>query len=132
MRVHPSTANLLRWFEYAHLPGPMQAVARPLQELAWQYAETLPDGPELHTGLRKLLEAKDCLVRARITADPAYHHPPAPPAGGPWQPATAPLDAQQIHDMIGRHLHPGPSAGQHEVPPTVALDLRQLNENWGD
>jgi hypothetical protein len=29
-------------------------------------ADALPDGPELSTGLRKLLEAKDCLVRAAI------------------------------------------------------------------
>jgi hypothetical protein len=26
----------------------------------------LPDGPELSAGLRKLLEAKDCFVRAAI------------------------------------------------------------------
>ena len=26
--------------------------------------ETLPDSPELTAGLRKLLEAKDCMVRA--------------------------------------------------------------------
>jgi hypothetical protein len=26
----------------------------------------LPDGPELTVGLRKLLEAKDCLVRAAL------------------------------------------------------------------
>jgi hypothetical protein len=28
----------------------------------------LPDGPELTAGLRKLLEAKDCLVRAALDA----------------------------------------------------------------
>lgn len=27
---------------------------------------TLPDGPELTAGLRKLLEAKDCFVRAAL------------------------------------------------------------------
>jgi hypothetical protein len=27
---------------------------------------TLPDGPEKTTGLRKLLEAKDCFVRANL------------------------------------------------------------------
>lgn len=30
--------------------------------------EDLPDSPELTTGLRKLLEAKDCFVRAAIAA----------------------------------------------------------------
>jgi hypothetical protein len=29
-------------------------------------AESLPDGPELAAGLRKLLEAKDCFVRASL------------------------------------------------------------------
>jgi hypothetical protein len=29
---------------------------------------TLPDGPELTAGLRKLLEAKDCFVRAAVAA----------------------------------------------------------------
>lgn len=28
--------------------------------------EVLPDGPELTAGLRKLLEAKDCFVRASL------------------------------------------------------------------
>lgn len=28
----------------------------------------LPDGPELTAGLRKLLEAKDCFVRAAVDA----------------------------------------------------------------
>jgi hypothetical protein len=28
--------------------------------------ETLPDGPEKSAGMRKLLEAKDCFVRAFI------------------------------------------------------------------
>ncbi len=33
---------------------------------------TLPEGPELTAGLRKLLEAKDCFVRAAMAAkDPA-------------------------------------------------------------
>ena len=31
--------------------------------------EELPDGPELTVGLRKLLEAKDCFVRAAIEAE---------------------------------------------------------------
>jgi hypothetical protein len=30
--------------------------------------DALPDGPEKSAGLRKLLEAKDCFVRAKISA----------------------------------------------------------------
>lgn len=36
--------------------------------MAWAYAEEF-DGPELTAGLRKLLEAKDCLVRAAIESE---------------------------------------------------------------
>lgn len=64
--MHPATAALLRYFEYAHLPEPLQAVSRPIGDLAHQMAELLPDGPEKTTGLRKLLEAKDCLVRSAL------------------------------------------------------------------
>lgn len=66
---HPATVGLLRWFEYGHLPPHLQAVSAPVGELAREMVELLPDGPELTTGLRKLLEAKDCLVRAAIDAD---------------------------------------------------------------
>ena len=66
--LHPSVRGILRWFDHTHLPGDLQAVARPIGDLAWEFAETLPADPELTTGLRKLLEAKDCLVRAAIAA----------------------------------------------------------------
>ena len=58
---------VLVYFEYAHLPDHLQRVSRPLCELAWQAAADLPSGPELAAGLRKLLEAKDCLVRAELS-----------------------------------------------------------------
>jgi hypothetical protein len=41
-------------------------VSRPFGELAERMADTLPSGPELTAGLRKLLEAKDCAVRAAL------------------------------------------------------------------
>lgn len=43
-----------------------QTVSRPCHDLAAQMIAALPDGPELTTGLRKLLEAKDCFVRAAL------------------------------------------------------------------
>lgn len=63
---HPATTGLLRYFEHAHLPEHLAAVSRPLGELAHAVVEQLPDGPELTAGLRKLLEAKDCFVRAAL------------------------------------------------------------------
>jgi len=63
---HPSTAAILRYFEYAHLPPHLQIASRPAAVLAHQMADSLPQGPELTAGLRKLLEAKDCFVRAAL------------------------------------------------------------------
>jgi hypothetical protein len=65
--VHPGTEQILRHFDYAHLPEELQQVSRPIGELAQKMAEDLPNGPEVTTGLRKLLEAKDCFVRAAVT-----------------------------------------------------------------
>jgi len=63
--IHPNAAALLRYFECGHLPPPLQKVAEPFHELAILCARTL-DGAELTAGLRKLLEAKDCMVRAAL------------------------------------------------------------------
>jgi len=63
---HPATTGLLKFFEYAHLPEHLQAISRPCGELANEMADQLGDGPELTVGLRKLLEAKDCFVRAAL------------------------------------------------------------------
>ena len=57
---------ILKYFKYDHLIGPLQEVSKPIGELAKQLDDSLPDGPEKSAGLRKLLEAKDCLVRARL------------------------------------------------------------------
>jgi hypothetical protein len=65
---HPALALLLRWFEHDHLPAHLQAVAEQFQLLAHAMADEYPDSPELTAGLRKLLEAKDCCVRAAVEA----------------------------------------------------------------
>lgn len=64
------SAPILQHFAFEHLPHPLQEVSRPICELARLMDETLPDGPEKSAGagLRKLLEAKDCLVRAALTS----------------------------------------------------------------
>jgi hypothetical protein len=63
--MHPSTEAILRYFEFSHLPEHLQEVSRPFHALARQMATQL-EGPELTAGLRKLLEAKDCFVRAAL------------------------------------------------------------------
>ncbi len=55
---------MLQFFEYAHLPQHLQSVSAPFGALARHIVETLPRNPERTVAMRKLLEAKDCAVRA--------------------------------------------------------------------
>lgn len=64
--MHPSAKALLKHFRYDHLPPMLQETSAPLCNIAHQFAEHL-EGPELTVGLRKLLEAKDCFVRAKLS-----------------------------------------------------------------
>lgn len=57
---------IMKHFQYEHLPAHLQAVSKPFCELARQIEADTCDGPEKSAGLRKLLEAKDCIVRAAI------------------------------------------------------------------
>lgn len=63
---HPATTGIVRYFAYEHLKTPLRSVSQQCHDLAEQMIATLPDGPELTVGLRKLLEAKDCFVRAAL------------------------------------------------------------------
>lgn len=58
--------SILLFFQYAHLPGPLQDVSIPFSDVAHWMVGNLPDNEERAAGLRKLLEAKDCAVRARV------------------------------------------------------------------
>lgn len=64
---HASTQHIMKYFTFQHLPeGPLQDVSRKFYLLAYDLLQVLGDGPELSAGLRKLLEAKDCCVRAAL------------------------------------------------------------------
>jgi hypothetical protein len=60
---------LMQFFHYAHLPEHLQAVSKPFTELAG-FISTLPRNAERTVALRKLLEAKDCAVRAVLFKSP--------------------------------------------------------------
>lgn len=60
----------LRHFRYEHLPVRLQAISGPICSLAAYMISELPPGPELSAGLRHLLEAKDCFVRAELDRPP--------------------------------------------------------------
>ena len=58
---------IMQFFSYKHLPdNELRSISIECTELAESMDDTLPDGPEKSAGLRKLLEAKDCFVRAVI------------------------------------------------------------------
>ena len=57
---------IMQYFEYTHLPENLQKVSKPFHELATVLEASLPDGPEKTAGLRKLLEAKDCMVKGSL------------------------------------------------------------------
>jgi ferritin-like protein len=61
--------ELLQFFAYEHLPPHLQKVSAPFGELARSLAASLPKNPESTVSLRKLLEAKDCAVRAVLFKD---------------------------------------------------------------
>lgn len=57
---------LMQWFTYDHLPERSQEVSRQYAQLAHWTVDNLPRNAERTVALRKLLEAKDAAVRARI------------------------------------------------------------------
>lgn len=62
---HPAIAALLKFFNYSHLPEPLQTASRQFHDVAWWVAKG-PQNAETVMALRKLLEAKDCAVRAQL------------------------------------------------------------------
>ena len=62
--------RILKYFNYKHLPEHLQEISKDFSELAHQMAVRAHDDKnmtaETMAGLRKLLEAKDCAVRAMI------------------------------------------------------------------
>lgn len=62
--------RLIQFFAYAHLPAHLQVWSKPFADLANEIANTLPSNPERTVALRKLLEAKDCAVRAVLYKEP--------------------------------------------------------------
>lgn len=64
-----TTDRMLQFFQYKHLPEKLADVSRPFCELAHRMVEDLPSNAERSAGLRKLLEAKDCAVRAMLEGE---------------------------------------------------------------
>lgn len=61
--------HILQFFDFHHLPIELHAVSAPFCDLAHQIVAVLPRNPERTVALRKLLEAKDAAVRARLAKE---------------------------------------------------------------
>jgi hypothetical protein len=63
---HPSVALVARWFDFDHLNGHLRIVSQQIAAVAQNMVDDIPDDPQLVLGLQKLVEAKDCFVRAAL------------------------------------------------------------------
>jgi len=62
----PPPEPLLKFFRFAHLPFFLQKASEPYCVLAHQLVQMLPGSAERTVALRKLIESKDCAVRALL------------------------------------------------------------------
>lgn len=89
MGRHPAVEELLQYFEFEHLrAGELRDTSQMFYALAHELADRLPSIPETTVALRKLLESKDCAVRASlalVTGDrrEALDRRPVEPAPAP-------------------------------------------------
>jgi len=58
--------RMMKWFSGLHLPEELKEIVYEYRSLARKIIETIPVGPERTVALRKLVESKDCAVRAII------------------------------------------------------------------
>jgi hypothetical protein len=61
-----SAQHIWQFFEYLHLPPLLQETSKLYSKLADEIMDKLPDNPERDMAMRKLLESKDCAVRAKL------------------------------------------------------------------
>lgn len=64
-----SINSILVYFKSDHLPNHLKQISAPFSDLANQLAQLANDAniAEVMAGLRKLLESKDCAVRAALS-----------------------------------------------------------------
>lgn len=57
---------IIKYFKYDHLPDKLKEISKPFCDLAIEIDNKFVASNEKSAGLRKLLEAKDCIVRAAL------------------------------------------------------------------
>lgn len=66
MKHEQAPEHIMQFFVWGHLPAELQLVSQGFADVAEWIVANLPRNPERTVALRKLLEAKDAAVRARI------------------------------------------------------------------
>ena len=67
---HPSIQAVIRRLEPdSNLPDTAREISGQFYEMALWLADKLPDDPDLADGLRKLWEAKNCVVYLAVISD---------------------------------------------------------------
>lgn len=66
---NPDREHIMQFFAYTHLPPHLREVSERFAELAEHLVEVIPSNPERTAALRKMLEAKDAAVRARLARE---------------------------------------------------------------
>ena len=56
----------IKYFTYKHLPEHLRTISQPCCEIAEFMVEHIEPSEELKAGIRHLMEAKDCFVRAGL------------------------------------------------------------------
>lgn len=63
---HLTQERMLKYFSFDHLPENLQNTSMKFFLLACEIIMSIPQNPERTVALRKLLESKDCAVRAML------------------------------------------------------------------
>lgn len=67
--MNQSHKRVLKYMVYEHLPKDLQKISKPLCDLSYEMellCRESNDPAEVTVGLRKIMEAKDCFVRAML------------------------------------------------------------------
>jgi hypothetical protein len=70
--------KMLKWFTFNHLPEPLQPVSARFTAIAAWMMQEIAAGPEATEAMRKLLESKDCTIRAFLESKPTALNEPPP------------------------------------------------------
>lgn len=118
----------LEHFNYLHLPAHLQGFSKPFHDLAHELHRSLPQSAELNAGLRKLMEAKDCIVRAAIevhgtrpTGDRMASQVPPPASNAP----------AVVDPITGNRLPEGSPYSMAHVPVTQSKSVDSVLAEHG-